>query len=120
VLLRDKQDADGRPGVGARVVAYRPRAGAEVAWGRIEAWIAIDGDVPLRKDFYDRNGARVRTLRFHDVRAVGGRSVPHRWVLTLEAEPDRETRIEIESIAFDREIDDAVFSTRNLANPEAE
>lgn len=119
VLLRSEQDADGREGVAARVLAYRPRAGVGVVWGRIEAWIATDGDVPLRKDFYDAKGARVRTLRFHDVRAVDGRLVPHRWVLTSETEPDRETRIDIESVAFDREIDDTVFSTRNLANPEA-
>ena len=113
-LLRSEQDADGRQGVDAWVLAYEPRAGAKVVWGRIEVWVAKEGGVPLRKDYYDGAGARVRSLRFDDVREVDGRLVPHRWLLKSQAEPARETRIELESIAFDREIDDAVFSPRNL------
>ena len=114
LLLRSEEDADGRQGVEAWVVAYEPRAGANVVWGRIEVWVAKEGGVPLRKDYYDGAGARVRSLRFHDVREVDGRLVPHRWLLKSQAEPARETRIELESIVFDREIDDAVFSPRNL------
>ncbi len=115
-LLRTESDADGREGVTAYVVQSLPRAGEAATWGRIESWIETERDTPLRRDFHDRAGARVRTLRFHDVRELEGRHVPYRWVMTSAGEPSRETRIELESIAFDLEIDDAIFTSRNLKN----
>ena len=48
---------------------------------------------------------------------VGGRSVPHLWVMTPEGEAGHETRVELESVVFDEAIDDAVFRTRNLKAP---
>lgn len=119
-LLRTEEDADGRPGVRAYVVEYRPREQAATAWGRIEAWIAAEGGLPLRRDYYDREGVRIRTLRFHDFLEQEGRVFPQRWVMSSAGAPGRETRVEFESIAFDLEIDDAIFTTRNLKEPVAE
>ena len=73
----------------------------------------------LRRDYFDRQGAHVRTLRFHDFEERDGRRFPQRWVMSSVGAPGRETRIEFESIAFDAEIDEAIFHTRNLKQPAA-
>lgn len=114
VWLRTEQDADGREGVTAHVVELRPREGRSVAWGRIESWIEAERALLLRRDYYDREGAAVRTLRFRDFREVEGRPVPWRWVMTPAGDPGRETRVELESIDFDPVLDDSIFATRHL------
>ena len=113
-LLRVEKDADGRPGLRAYVVQYVPHEDVAVVWGRIEGWIEAEHYWPMRQDFYDEDGVRVRTLRYDDVREVEGRHVPHRWVMTPLEKKGHETRIELESIAFDPVIDPGVFTTRNL------
>jgi outer membrane lipoprotein-sorting protein len=119
-LLRTEEDADGREGVRAYVLEHRPRTDAAVTWGRIEAWIEVESGLPLRRDYFDREGSRVRTLRFHDFAEQDGRRFPQRWVMSSAGAPGRETRIEFESIVFDAEIDEAIFNTRNLKPPAAE
>lgn len=119
-LLRTEEDADGREGVRAYVVEHRPRTTSAVTWGRIEAWIEVESGLPLRRDYFDREGAHVRTLRFHDFEERDGRRFPQRWVMSSVGAPGRETRVEFESIAFDAEIDEAIFHTRNLKQPAAE
>ena len=119
-LLRTEEGADGREGVRAYVVEHRPRTTSAVTWGRIEAWIEVESGLPLRRDYFDREGAHVRTLRFHDFEERDGRRFPQRWVMSSVGAPGRETRVEFESIAFDAEIDEAIFNTRNLKQPAAE
>jgi len=117
-LVRTDDDADGREATRAYVVESRRREGAPVAWGAIRSWIDAEVFLPLRREYFDTAGARVRTLRFQDVREVDGRPFPHRWVVTPEAEPGRETRAEFESLRFDVPLDDALFSTRHLKSPD--
>jgi hypothetical protein len=98
----------------AHVLEYLPRAGASAAWGRIVAWIDAEHGAPLREDFYDREGTRLRTLRLDDFREVAGRRFPHLWILRRLDGPDREARLRIDAIRFDPGFDDALFTTRSL------
>jgi outer membrane lipoprotein-sorting protein len=53
-------------------------------------------------------------LTFSDVRSVGGRVMPTRWEMRPDAKPGNLTTIVLKDAAFDRPIDDEVFSQRNL------
>lgn len=99
---------------GAHVLEYRPLERAAVVWGRIVAWLDAKTGTPLRQDFYDEDGERVRTMVFEDLRAQGGRHVPHRWQLTPLDKPGHRTVIEIDEFRFDVDIDEEIFTTRNL------
>jgi outer membrane lipoprotein-sorting protein len=99
---------------GAHVLEYRPHEDAPVVWGRIVAWLDAKTGTPLRQDFYDEDGERVRTMTFEDVRVQGDRHVPHRWQLTPLDKEGHRTVIEIEEFRFDTPLDDDLFTTRNL------
>jgi outer membrane lipoprotein-sorting protein len=98
----------------AFVLEYVPHEDAPVVWGRIVAWIDAERWAPLRQEYYDEEGEKLRVLRFDDLREVDGRLFPHRWVLTPLDKEGHETRIEVREIRFDAEIEDDVFTTRNL------
>jgi outer membrane lipoprotein-sorting protein len=101
-------------GLRAWVVDYRPREGAPALWGRIRAWIEVEHGTPLRMDYYDTAGARVRELRFDDVRQVQSRRFPHRWTMTPLDKKGRETRLQVEEVRFDQTFEESIFTTRQL------
>jgi outer membrane lipoprotein-sorting protein len=105
---------EGHPGLRAYVVEYLPHEDAPVVWGKIVAWIEVQHGTPLRQDFYDEDGTRLRTMRFDDIRPVGGRYFPFLWVMTPLDQKGHETSIRIHSIEFDADIDATVFTKRNL------
>jgi outer membrane lipoprotein-sorting protein len=113
---------DPRPGAAdglrAYVVEYRPHEEAPVAWGRIVAWIEVENGTPLRKDFFDASGERLRELRFEDLREVQSRYYPHRWTLTRLDKQGRQTRIQVDEIRFDQSFDESIFTTRQLQGRE--
>ena len=113
VLGIDPGTGENSPGR-AYVVEYQPREEAAVVWGKIIAWLSIDTGAPLKQDFYDDEGELLRVMRFSDYRVVGKRHVPHHWSMTPLEKPGHSTTIEIEDMQFDIEIDEQVFTTRNL------
>jgi len=108
---KTSEDAVGRR---AYVVEYRPKEEAAVVWGRILAWLDIESGAPLRQDFYDEEGEKLRVMRFSDFRHVGKRYVPHHWNMTPLDKPGHSTTIEVDEIEFDPEFSSSIFTTRNL------
>jgi len=72
------------------------------------------GTIPLQEDFYDEHGKLVRSLTFEDVREIGGRRIPTRWVMQPLDEPGKQTVLTIESITFNVPIPASVFTRQNL------
>jgi outer membrane lipoprotein-sorting protein len=105
---------EGHPGLRAHVVEYRPREGAPVVWGRIVAWIEVEHATPLRQEFYDEDGAKLRVMEFSDIGEVAGRHYPRSWTMRPLEEPGHQTHIRIREVRFDEPIADSVFTKRNL------
>jgi outer membrane lipoprotein-sorting protein len=114
VLLGVDPGSDESGGRRSYVIEYRPHESAPVVWGRIVAWVDAELWAPLFQEFYDEDGEKIRVLRFSDVRAVDNRNVPHRWALTPLDKPGHETVVVVNKMRYDLEIEDAVFTTRNL------
>ena len=102
--------AEGR----AYVVEYRPHEEAQVAWGRIVAWIDVERGTPLRMDYFDEAGERLRELRFDNVREVQSRFYPHGWTMTPLDKKGHQTRIQVDEIRFEQTFDESIFTTRQL------
>jgi len=113
-LLGVDPNPEGTKGVRAYVVEYLPRETASAVWGRILGWIETEHSMPIRQEFYDDNGANLRTIRFGGVRKVDDRRIPHVWTVTTHGKKNRRTTIEIRELRFDEHFDDDIFSPRNL------
>ena len=104
-------------GLRAYVVEYHPHEDAPVVWGKIVAWIEVENGTPLRMDYYDESGVRLRELRFDQVREVQGRHFPHRWTMTPLDKQGHQTVLEIDEVRFDENFEDSIFTTRHLKRP---
>ena len=98
----------------AYVIEYVPHEEAPVVWGKIVAWIEIEHGTPLRQEFYDEDGEKMRTIEFRDVRELAGRWVPHLWSVTPHNKEGHGTTIEIREFLFDQTFEEGIFTTRNL------
>ncbi len=113
-LLEVEGPSEGDTGARRYVVQYTPRPAESATREKFVAWIEAEGGVPVRQEFYDASGERLRTLYFSDLRSVGDRRVPHRWKAIPVGEKGRESILEIHELRFEAAFDDAIFTTENL------
>lgn len=102
----------------AFVIEHVPKEGAPVVWGRIAVWVDAARFVPLRQEFFDEAGEKLRVMTLADLREVGGRVYPHRWSMVPLDKPGHETRIEVNEIRFGEKFADEIFTQRNLTRKE--
>ena len=113
-LLGIETEIEGHDGRKAYLLEYVPKEEAPVVWGKILAWIDVERGLPLKQEFYDEDGELMRSMRFADIRPIGERWVPHDWSMKPEDKEGHETRIEIQRFVFDADLDDDIFTKRNL------
>ncbi len=104
---------DGESGP-AYVVEYVPHEDAPVVWGRITSWIDVATYAPIRREFFDEGGEKLRLLEMTEIRDVQGRPVPHRWVMTPLDKKGHSTTLVLEAVRFDEDMDEGIFTKRNL------
>jgi hypothetical protein len=89
----------------------------------MELWLEKERLAPLRFAYFDEpepgRFEAVRELRFSDVRMVDGRPLPHDWLMVPNDKPGHSTRVQLEEARFDRKLDDAIFTQKNLRQSEA-
>ncbi len=93
-----------------------PHEEAAVVWGREVLKIRAD-NVMIEHRFYDQDDVLVKTLRTLEIREMGGRNVAARQRMEKEESADEWTEIVMESVEFDIELGDNVFTLSNLRNP---
>lgn len=98
---------------GTVTVVSIPKAYAPVVWGKLVHVIRADG-IPLSEDFYDEHGNKKRSMKFENVKEMDGRTIPTRWVMLPQDDPEKRTILQIDAIEFDPKIDDSVFTRANL------
>jgi outer membrane lipoprotein-sorting protein len=113
-LLGVDPQPDVAPDLRAYVVEYAPSGDSPVVWPKIVVWIEVEHATTLRREFYDGEGELVRVMHFGGIGEVQGRHFPHIWTVWPMREEGRETRIDVEQIRFDADIDGSVFSTQHL------
>jgi hypothetical protein len=112
----------GRNELGQQATLYRidltPKPTAPVVWGRIAFQLWQRGDVvlPTQSEYYRKKGDEkpVRTLRFFDVREMGGRLVPAQMEVRVTDKPGEYTRITYEKLRFDVKIPPSKFTEQAM------
>lgn len=82
-------------------------------WARIELLVS-DEDLPVEERHFDRKGRLARTLKFEEVKTLGGRRLPSRIVLTPAETPDQRTEMRYLDVQFDLPLPDDTFSLSRL------
>jgi len=108
-----KEEQDGH-------IVYRiesiPHEDAAVVWGKEILTIRAD-NILLEHSFYDQDGELVKNLQTLEIGEMGGRMVATRQRMQKVEEPDEWTEIRVDSIQYDLELRDSLFTLSNLRNP---
>jgi len=82
-------------------------------WAKIEV-LVTDDMLPVEERHYDRKGRLARTMRFDEVKTMGGRRIPAHMVLQPTDAPDQRTEMRYLDITFDVKLPDDIFSLSRL------
>lgn len=101
-------------------VAYEiqsiPHEDAAVVWGK-EVLVVRSDNVLIEHRFYDQDGELVKALRTLEIGDMGGRTVAVQQRMEKVDAPDEWTEIIVDSVDFDVELSDNIFTLSNLRNP---
>ena len=98
------------------VIESVPHEEAAVVWGR-EVLRIRDDDVLLSQEFYDQDGELVKVLESLEIGEMGGRTIALRQRMAKTGTDDEWTEFSVQSMKFDIEISDNVFTRSYLQNP---
>lgn len=93
-----------------------PHETAAVVWGK-EILQIRDDYVVLKHEFYDQDGKLVKSLESFEIGEMGGRTVPKRQRMSRIDEPHEWTEIRVESVNYDVDLADSLFTLSSLRNP---
>jgi outer membrane lipoprotein-sorting protein len=93
-----------------------PHEDAAVVWGK-EVLVVRSDDVLIEHRFYDQDGELVKALRTLEIGDMGGRTVAVRQRMEKVDAPGAWTEIIVDSVDFDVELSDSIFTLSNLRNP---
>jgi len=93
-----------------------PHEDAPVVWGKEVLRIRAD-HVVFEHRFYDQDGELVKTLKSLEIGEMGGRVVAISQRMSKTESPDEWTEITVDSVDYDVELRDSLFTLSNLRNP---
>jgi len=93
-----------------------PHEDAAVVWGK-EVLVVRSDNVLIEHRFYDQDGELVKSLQTLEIGEMGGRTVAVQQRMGKIDAPDEWTEIIVDSVEFDVELSDNVFTLSNLRNP---
>ncbi len=82
-------------------------------WARIDLLVS-DAWLPIEERYYDRKQRLARTLRFDEVRNLGGRVLPARVVVQPADDASKRTEMRYLDITFDVDVPAETFSLSRL------
>lgn len=96
------------------VIQGIPRPDSAVVWGKIIYRADLEREIPIAVDYFDEDGARVRTVRFEQVERIQERWLPRAFRIAPLDEPGEFTEMRYEKITFDVPVPRDMFSTQKL------
>ena len=93
-----------------------PHEDAAVVWGREVLKIRAD-HVVISHSFFDQDGALIKRLESLEIGDMGGRVVAVRQRMGKIETPEEWTELRLESVEYDVDLADSLFTLSNLRNP---
>ena len=91
-----------------------PKKKTPTVWGKIMLVLRKEDIIPVRQVFFDERGEKIRVMHFSDIRKFGARKIPATLELVPLKHKGKKTVLRYIKARFDTEIDDSIFTRRNL------
>jgi outer membrane lipoprotein-sorting protein len=92
-----------------------PKETTVSVWARIEMRMQDEKPwLPIEQKFFNDRGEATRSIRFSEVKSIGGRTIPTKMEVIPLTKKGHKTSIEYKSIEFDIELDEQIFTLRHL------
>ena len=96
------------------LITMAVKPGVVGRWARIDWIVSRSGELPIESRFYDRKGRLARTMRYTEVKRLGGRELPTLMTLDSVDQPGHRTEIRFLDFKFDAQVPDSRFSLSEL------
>jgi hypothetical protein len=91
-----------------------PLPDAAVTWGKVIIWITVDGFNQWKAEYYDEDSSLVNVMNAFNIKKMGDRDIPSKLEITPVNKSGDKTILEINSMVFDKPIQDNFFSQQNM------
>jgi outer membrane lipoprotein-sorting protein len=91
-----------------------PKPEAGVVWAKVLVWISTEGYLEYKTEYYDEDGALVKSFLGSKVRTFGDRKLPAHWEMVPHNEPGNKTILDYDELRFDEKISNDFFSLQNM------
>ncbi|MEM1250127.1 MAG: outer membrane lipoprotein-sorting protein [Acidobacteriota bacterium] len=98
------------------VIESTPHEDSAVVWGK-EVLTIREDFVLLSQEFFDQDGVSVKRMEAQEVGLLGGRPMATRLRMAETDQTEEWTEILYESLDFDVDLADSIFTLSNLRNP---
>jgi outer membrane lipoprotein-sorting protein len=98
------------------VIESVPLEEAAVVWGR-EVLTIREDLVLLSQDYFDQEDVLVKRLQALEIGEMGGRTIVLRQRMTKVDEPEDWTEMQVNSMRYDAELNEGLFTLSSLRNP---
>ena len=96
-----------------------PKPTAPVVWGKINIWVREADNSPVKHEYYSERGDLIKVLEGENFETFGTHIIPTKLTMKNIKKNNSQTIISYEknSIKFDTEILDKIFTQENLRRP---
>ena len=91
-----------------------PKADIPIVWGKIIITARKSDYIPVREEFYDEDGTKMRVMELKEIKPMGGKVVPTVIELIPLNKKNRKTTIRYIEAEFDKELEEGTFTHRAL------
>ena len=91
-----------------------PKEDSPIVWGKLIVAVRASDRVPVWQHFYDETGRLTRVMNFKEIKAFDGKTIPSVMEMIPQNKEGHKTVVRFVDAAFDKQIDEKVFTRRNL------
>lgn len=109
--LKGKEKVDGQE---TYLIHCTPKKDAPVVWGKIYYWARVTDNLPVKEEFYDDKGVKVRTMTLSSFKKMDDRTIPTVLKIQKADNPNESTTVTYEKILYNRNVQDALFEKDSI------
>ena len=95
-------------------VELTPKEDSPIVWGKIVAAVQSGDYTPVWQRFYDEKGNLMRIMNFKEIKTFAGKTLPSVMEMLPQNKEGHKTVVRWTNATFDSDIDDKIFTRRNL------